>query len=219
MSELMVVTAIFGGYDTLRTPKVHSNVPHICLTDGSVNPVPPWEIRIVHPGQPDRRLNAYHCKMLLHRHIPDLGTTLWIDGNFRLNTDPAKLANTYLAHHDIATFEHFARDCTYKEAGACITFRRFTPSREAIEAQVAAYRAEGFPEHAGMIEGCVLLRRYTPWVIDFQEKWWAEAMKYSSRFQLSFNYLMWKHDLSYRAIPSELYYKSVKQYRHLKRDP
>jgi len=217
--DLAVVTAIFGNYDTLRRPRFFSPVPHICLTDGSITPIPPWDIRLVDPRQPDRRLNAYHCKMLLHRHFSDLRTSLWIDGNFSLAEDPRVLADTYLHDHDIATFQHFARDCTYQEAEACIRFNRLTPSREAIESQVAAYRAEGLPEHAGMIEGCLILRRHVPWVNDFFEMWWAEAMKYSSRFQLSFNYLMWKHHLSYCAIPSEFYYKYVKQSRHLKRDP
>ena len=190
---------------------------YICLSDG-IDPVPPWEVQIVDPGFDNRRLNAYHCKILAHRYF-DNACVLWIDGNFRLNVNPVTFAETHLSSHDIATFQHFSRDCTYAEAEACIRFNRLTPSQAAIESQVAAYRAEGLPSHAGMIEGCVLLRRYTPWVIDFCETWWQEAMRYSTRFQLSFNYLMWKHDLSYCAIPSKLYYESVKQYRHLKRDP
>lgn len=216
---LVIATAIFGGYDMLRTPKITPPIPHVCFTDGTVEPIYPWEIRIVHPNQENRRLDAYHCKMLLHRYLPEVQATLWIDGSCKLNVNPQMFTDTYLNSSDFATFKHFSRDCTYREAEACIRFRRFTPSKEAIESQMAAYRTEGLPEHSGMIEGCILLRRHTLAVNNFCELWWEEAMKYSSRFQLSFNYLVWKHNLDYTEIPVKVYRRTVKQFRHLKGDP
>lgn len=215
--DLVVATAIFGGYDRLRTPPVVSDdLRYVCFTDEDQE-CDPWEVQVVDPGLDDRRLNAFHCKILAHRYLQE-ECVLWIDGNKRLSMDHRVFASLYLNNLDLATFKHPLRDCTYSEAVACIRFGRFTPSREAIELQMEAYREEGLPKHAGMIEGCVLLRRRVPWVVGFCELWWLEAMKHSYRFQLSFNYLMWKYRLKYKAIPVGIYKQHVRQSRHLKKD-
>lgn len=217
-SDLVLATSIFGNYDTLHTPGVVANVPHICLTDRPQAAVPPWKSVIVSPGQDDRRLNAYHCKILVHRYL-DAKIIIWVDANLSIKMDPLDWVGRYLARHDIAVPKHPYRDCVYQEAEACIMFKRFTPSKQAILDQVAHYRAEGYPEHNGMIEGPVFLRRMTSQVKEFCERWWEEAMRFSSRMQLSFNYLMWKLNMQYEEIPLDSYLGSIFKWEHLEGDP
>lgn len=218
MPQLVVATAIFGGYDDLKEVCGESpNVRWVCFSDEEQK-ADVWQTEIIDPGQSDRRLNAYYCKILLHRLL-DAEVVLWVDANYRLLVDPEAFAKKYLAQHDFASFRHFSRDCVYEEAEACIRFKRFTPSEEAIRAQVTKYKAEGYPKDNGLIEGCVVLRRMTPEVVDFCERWWVEALSTSTRMQISFNYMCWKLGLKYEEIPVAVYRKAVKHSRHKKGDP
>lgn len=215
--SMVIATAIFGAYDPLRRPKIVADVSHICLTDRPQN-VPPWRCVVVNPEQPDRRLKAYECKILAHKYL-NQQIIFWVDANLSMKIDPLSWVEKYLARRDLAVPKHPRRDCVYQEAEACIRFKRFTPSKRAILDQVASYKIEGYPAHNGMIEGPVLLRRMTPQIIEFCELWWQEAMKFSSRMQLSFNYLMWKLGMEYEEIPVQDFQGGFKKWRHLKGDP
>lgn len=160
-----------------------------------------WEIRDIE--QDDRCTNrgAKIYKVRPERYFPDVRYSLWIDGNVFLiyPFDIQRLIDLFLAEADLCIFRHHARSCIYREADAC-KIRRLDSAR-LIDAQVARYRQEGFPEQYGLHEAVVILRRHSRAVEDFNRRWWQEISRGSQRDQLSFDYVRWKTGLPVAEFP------------------
>ena len=74
----------------------------------------------------------------------------------------------------------------------CVKLKKDT--KENVDRQLNAYRKEGFPEHYGLPQTCILLRYHNEEsCIKLMETWWEQLEKYSHRDQLSFNYALWKN--------------------------
>ena len=128
-------------------------------------------------------MEAKIYKVLPHKFI-DADISVWLDGNIFLKVDPEVLVNDWLGNADVALVKHPIRDCIYNEAEAA-KLRRPNASED-IEMQVKNYRRLSIPEHIGLNECGVLIRRNTKLVNSFNEAWWAEICRWSERDQLSF---------------------------------
>jgi len=131
------------------------------------------------------RMEAKIYKILFHKFIKD-EYSIWVDGNVFL-----KYQEDYyyklLGDYDIAVKQHPGRDCVYEEAEACKHWKKDKFSL--INKQIAKYRKEGYPEHNGLAECQMIIRRNTPAMVKLCEAWWAEICANSSRDQISFPYI------------------------------
>lgn len=95
-----------------------------------------------------------------HKWLPEeYDVSVWIDGSFQVIGDVVKFVQQYdLEKSPLYTRVHPQRRCIYEEGEACISLKK--DSRETIEAQLERYRAEGYPERAGMAETGILLRKH-----------------------------------------------------------
>ena len=201
MSKVVVYTVITGQYEPLLEPHLYNcEVDYVCLCDVPMPDVWPWEIRLVGRVCDDAARESRRLKILSHRFFPEAEYTLYHDGNIRLRTTgPAG----WLDGHDMALCVHPHTDCLYEGAEHCIKDAKGDPNK--IRAQTARYRAEGYPEHAGLVAGTVILRKHTEAVRRFNEAWWWEVAGGSMRDQVSFNYVCWKLGMEYDLIPGGLY--------------
>lgn len=196
----IVFTAIFGGYDKLCLPDI-ARGKYVCLCDEQLDVREPWQRRLIEVEYEPRK-QARYCKILAHRMFPDADITIWHGGNVRLTVDPQELVNL-LGEGDIAVLKHARRNCAYREADACIRFKKGDP--EIIKQQMRRYHKEGYPERNGLCAACLIVRRHTPQIAEFNELWWAEVDGGSVRDQLSINYCMWKMGIRPVVIPGDMY--------------
>ena len=134
-------------------------------------------------------MNAKIYKILSHKYVD--GISIWVDGNIELLIPEQQLIDEWLGDADIALWKHHARDCVYVEAPAAAGLFPHKPEmKKEITEQIEHYKEKGFPEHAGMPECNVIIRRNTPRVNQFNEAWWAEICRWSQRDQLSFPYVI-----------------------------
>jgi len=196
-SDITVYTAIFGDYDILRDPENHNpGCRYACFTD-SQQDSDIWQVVMQQRLMPTAVRDARMRKILGHALI-NTKYSIWLDGNLQLLIDPVKIVTQYLAVYDIALFAHCERDCVYQEAATNVLMHKALA--EDVNRQVAQYKLEGYPEHNGMTETSILIRRHTPEVIEFSRWWWMEIMKETARDQLSFNYVCWKMGMQYQPI-------------------
>ena len=137
-----------------------------------------------------------------HVLFPEADVTLWVDCGLVPILDPAQLAETYLADHDLCTFRHSRRDCAYAEAEACIRMDKDDP--EVIRRQMLRYHRVGYPYHNGLAETGALLRRRKDLVNVFNETWCEAIDKGSVRDQLSFDFCCWNLGLRYSVFPGKV---------------
>ncbi len=139
------------------------------------------------PPQTQHRLDAKWWKLRPDLACPEAETTVWMDASMTLlRPDFEALALAELGDDDALFMRHPWRDCIYAE---------HTASAEAhleakyggmpIAEQVAHYRAEGHPEHWGLIHSGLIVRRNNDRVRAFGEAWWAEIVAWSIQDQLS----------------------------------
>lgn len=218
-NKIVVYTAIMGEYEPLRKPSyVSKNVDYLCFTDNKKLTSKFWTPVVIEESPLDPTRKARQLKIKGHPMLEKYDYTVWIDGNMDLIGDVTAL----IARHFLATekrepksaaslmvcFKHPSRDCVYEEAEACIRYQR--DSAEAIRKQAAKYKSAGYPNHHGMIESNVLIRKNkSPKLKRVMEDWWQEVVTESRRDQMSFNYVAWKHDFHYQVMSGHSHGKSA----------
>ena len=107
MSNVVVYTAIFGGYDFLYEPLVKpDNVDYVCFTDSKDMKSDTWDIRYTLPLYNNPELknpavrNARKHKALPHRFLPEYEYSVWVDGNAQCRGDVNELIQEYLWDHN-----------------------------------------------------------------------------------------------------------------------
>lgn len=203
----VVYTAITANKDIIVEDQCTEGADFVAFLDRVTNPdgiakTDSWYIKRLH-AVPNVRKEDYvrqakMYKMLPHVYFPNAEYSLWMDGNLRLLVPLDQLIDKYLKNHDIAFFKHPLRDCIYDEAQVCREL--LLDDVFIMELQMKRYREQGYPEHNGLIDGSVILRRHTKKVKEFCTAWNLEISRFSRRDQLSFNYLAWKLGLEYEVM-------------------
>jgi Protein of unknown function (DUF616) len=204
-----IFTCITAGYDDLKKQPVARGVRYTAFVEGVTLPRPPWTrlpVTSDPSAEPTRR--SRQMKVLAHESCPQAEYSLWIDGCFRIEQSfftvalPRWLAlMTAAGGPELLTFKHTEHDCTYEHATRILEVG--TDSARVVEAQMRRYRSAGLPEHAGMVQTNVILRKHTPAVEGFNKRWWEEIKQGSRRDQLSFIYAAREQQLRYIALPPE----------------
>jgi hypothetical protein len=120
-----------------------------------------------------------------------------------------------LAHADIAFFRHGERrPSVAAEIQACSQVGK--APLEVMLFQYHRYRAQGFPDNAGIIPeaGVIVRRHHHPAVRAAMEEWWAELLRHSQRDQISLPYILWKHSLPMTLLDWDLRTAPWFTYRH-----
>jgi hypothetical protein len=200
-SKFAVYTAIFNDYDELMEPRVvEEQIDYICYTDNESLNSDTWEFRtlssIDNPSLANRRI-----KILPHKYIPDYQISVYIDGNILIRGEITPLIKKYLSSADMAVYPHPKRKRVQEEAEACV--RANKANQGAINAQMEAYKSEGFPDSQQLSENRILFRRHNVEdIITTMEDWWVEVSTRVPRDQLSLMFVLWKNNISVVYIPT-----------------
>lgn len=194
--KTVVYTCITGGYDTLChvPPSNNPNVDFICFTDKEPDLTEGWTIKPI-PDEfkdvPKKKVQRM-VKICPHRFLGEYDVSLWIDGNIQMLKDPSDFIRMHdLRRYPFYTRKHPGRDCIYEEGYAVMKMGKDSP--ENIKNQLKEYVKEKYPEHYGLVESNIILRRHNdPRCIILDNMWANQVLTKSHRDQLSFNYCMWK---------------------------
>ena len=193
--RIAVYTAIAGDYDCLKIPtEIDANCDYFCFTDRDISWQSVWVRREFTWRHEDPVRVARRVKHQPHDYFSEHEWSIWIDANLQLNCRPQALMPSSHEDCDLAVWRHPYRDCTYAEAQQCVLEGKDDPAT--IHAQMQRYRGDGFPEHAGLNENNVLVRRHNaPAMVELAKAWWDEIARGSRRDQLSFAFLERQRDL------------------------
>jgi hypothetical protein len=199
--NLVVYTAIFGGYDQLQEPLTRSvNCDYICFTDDPNLRSDFWTVKLIQEDKLSPARLSRRPKILPHLYLLDYDASLYIDGNLLLIGDVNTYVETYARTSPMLCVKHGERDCVYQEYQACRESQR--DDLTVMQNQIERYQREGMPPDLGLIVGSFIYRRHhDPAVIRVMDRWWDEFTSGSQRDQLSFTYSCWKERFHY-----DLYY-------------
>lgn len=187
-NKLIVYTCVTGGYDTVSRPSALPEwADFICF--GQDIPVT-WQAK-------DNTQLARYAKLNPHIVLPEgYEYSLWIDGNIDI-VDPgffSKVREMMSAGILIAGLYHPQRDDVYEES-----LRILKNDRESfgkLMKVVKFLRKEGLPEHYGLDETNVILRKHDNHEVrKFDGLWWEMLRTWTNRDQMTQSYCFWKTGL------------------------
>lgn len=146
----------------------------------------------------DQRLNGKIPKMLPHRLFPNAQYSIWVDSKSQFRRDPLGVLEALLwsSKSVLAISQHGARSSVYDEAKAVVKKNKATP--EEVEVQLNQYQRDGLPEdkrfngRKALAEASIIVREHTPLTNMFMCLWFNEVVRFTSRDQLSFPYVLWR---------------------------
>ncbi len=231
--RVAIFSAVFGKYDDLKPARPQS-VPtdYYLFTDQSHDEAKGWSIKVGKPAEaPDHpRLQAKWFKLHPHRLFPNgrrsrpplwrrYDYTIWVDASMLIESaDFARDVTAFSGREGIATYRHPWRDCIYEEASASMQMTEKYGDQPIAE-QVAAYRSEGFPEHAGLAACGVLVRNtQATHLPGIDEMWWREILQWTYQDQLSLPVVFWRAGRTFNEIPGDIYASPWFRYVHHRRN-
>ncbi|XP_027938765.1 uncharacterized protein LOC114193243 [Vigna unguiculata] len=216
--QVVVSTCAFGGGDDLYQPIGMSDtslkkVCYVAFWDeitvkaqelverriGENGFIGNWRVVVVRDLPfADQRLNGKIPKMLSHRLFPQAKYSIWVDSKSQFRRDPLGVLEALLWRTKslLAISEHGARSSVYDEAKAVVKKNKAKP--EEVEVQLNQYRKDGLPEDKrfngkkALCEASVIIRKHTPLTNLLMCVWFNEVVRFTSRDQLSFPYVLWR---------------------------
>ena len=127
--------------------------------------------------------------------------SIYVDGNLQFKNDSSYnkmmiLVNELKNDNDIALycFTHPKRRGVLEEARVCLTTKLI--SSENLNKMCHLYHVNSFKDDIGLTETNCLIRKHGP-LVRFHEDW-NKCITICRRDQLSFDYLLFKHKISYK---------------------
>lgn len=194
----VIYSAVTGGYDDVNEPEyVDDRFDYILFTDNPKITSKVWKVVLLENVYSlDNVRLARRVKIMGHEYLPEYDYSIWIDGKFKITGDFNKYVEKYRGGEPLLCFNHFRRNCAYKELETCLAMGKDDPV--VMKEQMQRYRREGYPEKYGLIDSGILVRElHNEKIKRVMETWWSEVLNYSKRDQLSFGYACWKNDFVY----------------------
>jgi hypothetical protein len=184
--RVTVVTAIYGGFDTLKIPPDQDiDCDWVCVTDTQPpGDTGPWRIITATRPHVCPRLGAK-----IPRARPDLytdtDTTLWIDASVKITSpDFVRWATAPLTDHYVAMIPHPDRTSILDEAHAGAHLPKYAGQRTIEEAHY--YLDRGFPDGWGLwATGVMANRCRTPVMQHLGDAWLRAILRWSLHDQIS----------------------------------
>jgi hypothetical protein len=188
--KIALITSVYGDYDPVRPlPLAHGFDDAICITDGLSQIDNSWRV-VVEPRDEPPRLASKRPKMMPWL-FTDCDAAVWIDASFEVTSGELRAwAEAHLQQDDFVVWQHpEGRVDIRDEVEVCWFFPKYesSPLRE----QLAAYVAEGMPEHWGLFACGMIGWVFTDEAMALGERWYAENVKWSLQDQVSLPFLLW----------------------------
>lgn len=206
MNKICVYTCITGDYDNLKDLVFpDKDFDYICFTNNRNITSNFWKVIYIQDDKLDNLTLARKIKILGHEELKKYDLTIWLDGAMQLRKPLSTFMNECcdLDSYDMVGFKHRDRDCIYDEIDTCVYL-----FKENIENAKKIYdflKKENYPEHNGLIESTVLVRKNNDDVKKLMNLWFDMLSKYSRRDQLSFNYCLWKNPINIQMLEMNVF--------------
>jgi hypothetical protein len=191
--NIAVVTAITSQKDDLVDPK--ANGEFIAFCDKPFETA--WQYRPAYNNFKSPRRNSRIHKILIHQFV-NADYSIWMDGNISINENPQVIIDEWLKDANIAAFQHPKQHRIYDEIIACMGLNLENEIPELIE-QMKSY-SNVYLRCKLICELGVIVRRHNAATEKFNNYWWSEYCRHSSRDQVSFMHTVEKLGMKIKVI-------------------
>ena len=200
-NEIIVYTCLTGDYEIpIPQSNFENEVSYLFFTDNK-NLVPTgWKFMPIE-GLDDltnKDKNRF-IKIKPEKFLPNHKVSIYIDSNIEIKKNISSLIKSLdFKKNSIFMYEHFSRDCIYKEAEAVVS--QGLVSFFDTKKQIARYKEEKLPSNFGLFEANVIIRSNVAEQLELMEFWWKEYFSGSKRDQISLIYSSYKKNIPIKSI-------------------
>lgn len=221
IDNIAVYTALSNNYDKLFPPLTKSPcVKYICFSDNQELSVDGWEIRklpelLSDPHDHNRR--AKLPKILPHLFLENFEHSVWVDASMQIRGDMIEFVSyCHKYNNNFTLFKHPEAPRTiYEEGSTCISLK--FDDKKIINNQLEIYNKRGFTNQHTIPACTIIYRKHNlPHIKLAMQDWWNEVLLHSRRDQISFTYVMKKHDITYGVIPEN--YQDHKYFKYARQE-
>ena len=193
LKNVVIYTAMFGNYDNIHEPEYTcEGVDYICFTDNRNAKSNVWKFIYMDVGEDGPLLTAKKIKIHPECYVGNYATNIWVDAKLQVKNDLREYIKKYSRGGSMLCFPHFERECIYDEAAECL--RLGLASKDRLLAQISKYFIEGYPINNGLYDmACIVRRQKDTFVNTLMDEWEHEIGRFTSRDQISFPYICYKH--------------------------
>ena len=194
-----VFICITGDYDIPPEFTPEPGFDYYCFTNNPLIQSSFWNVIYIDEAYEDTLLQR-KVKILSYHYLPDYELLIYLDANMEMRAGLRAFLEQEcdLDHYDIVCFRHHDRDCIYQEMDACVTL--YKEKIDHIRLLERFYRDEKYPEHNGLTENTVLVRKNKDNVNRLMDDWFRMVERYSCRDQLTFYYCLQKQNAKLQII-------------------
>lgn len=206
----VIYTCITGNYDFLKMYKYFDeNWDYICFTDNEdlikKERLFFWEIKKIKYKNEDKiKLSRWH-KINVHKLFNNYEKSIWIDASIVIMK---KEFFDLIGENETKFFVsniHSKRKCIYQEIKACIFYKK--ENLEKAKKILKKLKKEKYPINNGLYETGIIYRRHNEMENKIIAKeWWEFIENYSSRDQLSLNFIFWKNNFETNYFTKKSFY-------------
>lgn len=200
--KICVYTCITGNYDNVKELAFkEKGVDYFLFTNNKKIVSFTWNVIYIENNDLDNIRLARKIKILGHEKLDSYDITVWVDGAIIIRKSILEFIDNYcdMDKFSLVGFKHRERDCIYQEALECVRLKK--ENKDIVKKQMLKYRNDQYPEHNGLIESTVLVRKYHDSELKkVMEAWFFEICEFSYRDQLSFNYIVSKSNLQFSLL-------------------
>lgn len=199
-SKMVVYTAIANNYDSLKLPEVlEPEFDYVVYTNMALPDTGVWQVRPMPVEFEDPTRSCRYVKTHPHKLLAEYELAVWMDSNIMIMDSIYPDVAVFLRTTElVAAIPHPHRANIYQEAEAC---RELSKDCDTLMVeQVNYYRQQGF-KHDDLIESnFMMFKLKNHRVRNFLDAWWEQIERFSRRDQLSLNYTLTKHQISWHRI-------------------
>lgn len=202
--RIAVYTCIIGAYDSIKEPVFRpDNCDFYMITDQEIPKNSVWKKIDVQQMDEVREienptlLNRYF-KMNPYEVFSDYRYSLYVDGNFRIITDPTEYVN-HISRYGIGFLDHGVRKCLYDEIRSCIELNK-APKEQLLKLE-EYFRSAGMPEKYGLLYGGIIARDHSNEMgKEISKAWWEAFKENPMRDQILLPYVLFKKNIPVSAL-------------------
>lgn len=200
IDKIVVYTAIANNYDSLKLPEVlEPQFDYVLFTNTPLPDTGVWQMRPLPVEFEDPTRSCRYVKTHPHQLLGNYDLAIWIDSNIMIiETLYPDVADFMCSTKEVAAIPHPIRFNVYEEFEAC---KELSKDREALMAeQIKHYQQLGF-KHDDLIESnFMMFNLKSQKTHNFLDDWWAQIDRFSRRDQLSLNYVLIEHQITWHRI-------------------
>ena len=212
--KIAIITSNYGNYDTLINHNIHyKNVDWFCFTDQNIESTQwsiitkPYHLMDITDGKNSFKkimknpsiynmMSAKYYKMNYHKIdiLKNYDYIVWIDTRIALKYEFIPFIFSMVYHkYKLINFKHSIHSNILDELNTSLLQQRYID--QDINEQYKIYIKDGFKDDIGLFENGIIIRALNDKITNkIFEDWWEHNVKYSFQDQISYPYILWKHN-------------------------